>query len=537
MKGKRTKISDISKNPDEQLLEIMSKDLMPLPYPCDRLDKELPVKPLTEEQKDRYECSLDGVSAIVLPKPKSKEEEDKLVQSFLSGLKKLLSKEDNWTFLQPLILSLEYCAKCLNCSEECQIYLASGQQEIYCPTYRSEVLRRIIKKYLHKGNKAFSKFTEGDIELNWTAIARLAELAYRCPGCRRCAQACARGVDNGLITRELRKLFSQEMGIAPKELHELGTVQQLKVGASTGISPKAFKNIVQFMEEEIEEKTGKRMKIPIDREGADILLMHNSGEFFSWPENPEAFAIIFEAAGLSWTLSSELAGYEATNYGVWYDDIQLARIALKQSEIARKLKVKKVVIGECGHATKAMIVIADRVLTGEANIPRESCLPLLADLVCNEKLKLDPKRNDFPVTLHDSCNIVRLMGIVEPQRRILREICPQFREMEPHGVDNYCCGGSGGFAIMSSMNFTDWRTAVAGRMKMKQILEAFQDVISPEIKKYVCATCSNCKGQLRDLFNYYDAWEKCGILYGGIAELIVNAMVDIKEPFIRWEWH
>jgi Fe-S oxidoreductase len=162
-------------------------------------------------------------------------------------------------------------------------------------------------------------------------------------------------------------------------------------------------------------------------------------------------------------------------------------------------------------------------------------LPLLADLVCSGKLKLDPKRNDFPVTLHDSCNIVRLMGIVEPQRRILRKICPQFREMEPHGVDNYCCGGSSGFAIISSMNFADWRVAVAGRMKLKQILEAFQDVISPEIKKYVCATCSNCKGQLRDLFNYYNVWEKCGILYGGIAELIVNAMVDIKEPFIQWE--
>jgi len=536
MKRKRIKVSDISKNPDEQLLDITAEDLVPLPYPYDKSDKKTPVKPLTEEQKNTYECSLDGVSAIAIPKPKSKEEEDKLVQSFLSGLRKLLSKEDNWTFLQPLTLSLDYCAKCLACSEECPIYLASGQQEIYRPTYRSEVLRRIIKKYLDKGGKFFSKFTEGDIELNWTTIARLAELAYRCTICRRCAQACTRGVDNGLITHELRKLFSQEMGIAAKELHELGTVQQLKVGASTGITPKAFNNMLQFMEDEIEEKTGKKIKMPVDKEGADILLIHNSGEFLSWMENPEAFAIIFEAAGLSWTLSSELGGYEGTNYGVWYDDVQLARIALKQSEVARKLKVRKVVVGECGHAHKALTVIADRVLTDEANIHRESCLPLLEDLVCNGKLKLDPKKNDFPVTLHDPCNIVRLMGIVEPQRRILRKICPQFREMEPHGVDNYCCGGGSGFAIMPSMNFPDWRASISGRMKLKQILEVFQDVSSPEIKKYLCAPCSNCKGQLRDLFSYYNVWEKSGILYGGLVELIVNAMVDIKEPFIRWEW-
>ena len=533
---KKVKLKDISKR-NEQLLEIAPEDLVKLPYPYDQPDKEPPLKQLTEEQKANYESSLDGVSVIGIPKPKSKEEEEKLVKSFLSGLKKLLSKEDNWTFLQPLTLSLEYCAKCLGCSEECPIYLASGQQEIYRPGYRSEVLRRIIKKYLNKGGKSLSKLTEGDIELNWETIARLAELAYRCTLCRRCAQSCARGVDNGLITHELRKLFSQEMGIAPKELHELGTVQQLKVGASTGINPKALRSIIDFMEDEIEEKTGKKIKMPMDKEGADILLIHNSGEFLSWPENVEAFAIIFEAAGLNWTLSSELLGYEATNYGVWYDDVQFSRIVLKQSEVGRKLGVKKIVVGECGHAHKAMVVTADRLFTEETYIPRESYLPLLEDLVLNGKLKLDPKKNDFPVTLHDPCNIVRSMGIVEPQRRILRKICPQFREMEPHGVENYCCGGGSGFAIMSSMNFPDWRSSISGRMKFKQILETFQDIISPEIKKYVCAPCSNCKGQIRELFNYYDVWEKCGILYGGLVDLVVNAMVDMKEPFIQWEWH
>jgi Fe-S oxidoreductase len=534
MKKKRIRINDISKNREEQLASITAEELMPLPCSCNKQSSS-PIKQLTEGQKSRYECSLDGVSAVAIPKPSSKEEEDALVQAFLTGLRKLLSKEDNWTFLQPLLLSLDYCAKCLACSEECPVYLASGRQEIYRPTFRSEILRRIIKKYINKGGKAFSRFTEGEIELNWTTIARLAELSYRCTLCRRCAQACTRGVDNGLITHELRKVLSQEMGIAPKELHEQGTIQQLKSGASTGINPKALQGIIEFMEEEIEEKTGKKIRMPVDKEGADILLIHNSGEFMSWPENPEAFTIIFAAAGINWTLSSELAGYEATNYGVWYDDIQFARIALKQAEVARKLGVKKIVVGECGHSHKALNVIADRLFTEETYIPRESFLPLLEDLVCKGKLDLNPARNDFPVTLHDPCNMVRLMGIVEPQRRILRQICPQFREMEPHGTDNYCCGGGSGFAIMNSMNFPDWRASVAGRMKLKQVLETFQDVINPEIKKYVCAPCSNCKGQIRDLFSYYNVPEKTGITYGGLAELIVNAMVDIKEPYIQWE--
>jgi len=225
------------------------------------------------------------------------------------------------------------------------------------------------------------------------------------------------------------------------------------------------------------------------------------------------------------------------NYGVWYDDVQFARVALRHAQAAKNLGVKKISLGECGHAHKAMIVVADRVLTGDLNIPRESALPLMEKIVMSGKVKLDPGRNNFPVTLHDPCNMVRLMGIVEPQRKILRKIAPQFREMTPHGVENYCCGGGSGFAIISSNNFPDWRSSVSGRMKLKQTLDAFADVPSADIKKYVCAPCSNCKGQYRELFNHYGVWEESGIFYGGLVELIVNAMTDLKEPFISWEWH
>ncbi|MFC1964993.1 (Fe-S)-binding protein [Chloroflexota bacterium] len=528
-KKKKVSVIEISKNRGEPLATIDTDDLMPLPLGVGADDQ---IKPLTDEQRASIECSLDGVSALNIPKPKSKAEEDELVRKFLGGLDKLLSKENNWTFLLPLTLSLNYCAKCLACSEECPIYLSSGRQDIYRPNYRAEVLRRIVKKYAHHGGSHFSKLTEGDIDINWETIARLAELSYRCTICRRCAQSCTRGVDNGLITHELRKLFSQELGITADALHKSGSVQQLEVGASTGIRPAAFKGIVEFMEEEIEEKLGRKIEIPVDKEGADILLIHNSGEYMSWLENPEAFAILFEAAGLNYTLSSELAGYEATNYGLWYDDIQFARIALKQTEVARKLKVKKIVVGECGHAHKALMVIADRLFTKDSYIPRESFLPVLEQIVFSGKLKLDPQKNNFPVTLHDPCNLTRLMGIVEPQRRILRHIAPQFREMTPQGANNYCCGGGSGFAIMSPTNFTDWRDVVSGRMKAKQVLEAFEDIISPDIKKYVCLPCSNCKGQFRETINRYDLTEKYGIIYGGLVELVVNAMTDIKEPFI-----
>lgn len=532
MKKKDFRLSDVSKNPGSVLAELQAENLMRLPYPCGNTDSQT-IRQLSEGNREKYENSLDGLVALGIPKPKDKAEEKELVAKFLEGLRKLFSIEDNWTFLQPLMLSMEYCVKCQTCNDACPIYKTSGGMEIYRPTWRAEILRRIYRKYIKGENKVSSWLSGNDIELNWTTIARLAESAYRCTICRRCAQTCPLGIDNGLITHELRKLFSQEMGIAPKELHEKGTVQQLKLGSSTGMSPKAFSNIVEFMEEDIEEKTGRKIRIPVDRKGADILLIHNTGEYMSWPENPEAFAILFEEAGLSWTLSSELGGYEATNYGVWYDDVQLAKIALKQAQVARELGVRKIVIGECGHAHKAAIVIADRVLPPELNIPRESCFPIFEQIVFNGKLKLEPQRNNFSITLHDPCNTVRLAGIVEPQRRILRHIAPQFREMTPHGVNNYCCGGGSGFAIMSSFNITDWKMSISGRMKVKQVLDTFQDVIRPEILKYICAPCSNCKGQFRDLINYYNLEELCNIHYTGLVEFIVNAMVELPRPFLE----
>ena len=97
------------------------------------------------------------------------------------------------------------------------------------------------------------------------------------------------------------------------------------------------------------------------------------------------------------------------------------------AQAAKKLGVKKIVLGECGHAHKALTVIADRVLTGDLNIPRESCFPLLREIVFSGKIKFDPERNNFPVTVHDPCNLTRLMGIIKPQRDILHKLCPKFR--------------------------------------------------------------------------------------------------------------
>ena len=517
------------------IAHLEDRDLMPLPGPMADQPQDRVWERLHDGVRERFECILDDTCAVNVPKPKTKQEEKALVALFISGLEKLFTRENNWTFLQPLLLTMEHCARCQTCSDACHIFEASGRNELYRPVYRAEILRRLYFKYVKKGGLV-SAWQHGDIVLNWPLIARLIELAYRCNLCRRCAQACPIGADNGLVAHELRKLFSQEMGIAPREIHQNGSMLQLSVGSTTGMNAAAVRNSMEFVDAEMTEKTGVPVESPWDVEGADVLLIHNAGEILAWPENPGAFAVILNAAGISWTLSSELAGYDSVNYGLWYDDVQFARVAIRHAEAAKKLRVKKIVLGECGHAHKALSVVADRVLSGDMNIPRESSMTLLRDIVLSGRIRLDPARNDFPVTLHDPCNVVRLMGVVEPQREILRRICPRFREMTPHGVNNYCCGGGSGFAIMGANNFPDWRFHVSGRKKLEQILRAFTDCMEPSIPKYLCAPCSNCKGQFRDLFAYYHLWEKIRLFYGGLAELIVNAMADIKPGFLDWEW-
>ncbi|HOX26363.1 MAG TPA: (Fe-S)-binding protein [Candidatus Krumholzibacteria bacterium] len=521
--------------PAEQLAAIPDGGLPPLPHPYE--DWPDPgVRPLSDESRARLEHSLDGVVGLKIPRPDSAAAREAYVEQFLAGLDRLLDREANWTFLQPLVLSLENCVKCNTCADACPIYESSGRNEVYRPLLRAETLRRLVHRRRGRLARLFDRFAGNDVAATWETVVRLADLSYRCTLCRRCAQSCAMGVDNGLIAREIRKLFSQELGWAPDELHRDGTVKQLVAGSSTGMNPAGFRDTVEFAQEEIAEQLGMSIEIPVDRQGADILVLHNAGEFLSWPENLQAFAILFDRAGLSWTLSSEIAGYDSVNYGLFYDDVQLARVGHAHAAAARKLGVRKVVIGECGHAHKAAMAVGDRTWLGEDNLPRESCFTLIAQLLREGRIELEPGRNPFPVTLHDPCNVVRSMGIVEPQREVIRAACPRFREMTPHGVDNYCCGGGSGFAVMSSLNFPDWRMAVAGRKKFAQILDAFAPEIDDlETPKYVCAPCSNCKGQIRDLLDHYQAWERARLHYGGLAELVVNALKGVPEGFLDWD--
>ena len=257
---KQVRIGDIGKD-TEQLTTVKADDLMPLPGDVDWGDKDF--EPLPDSTREKYACILDDVNVLPIPRPKSKEEEEELVNKFLDGMRKLFDPQNNWTFLSMLETTMENCAKCNTCSDACHLFEATGQNEMYRPLYRSEIFRRIYKKYVKE--EPLSRWRSGDVELNWRTVARLGELAYRCNVCRRCAQTCPIGADNALVAREIRKIFSQEMGITTPELHENGSMLQMKVGSSTGMNAKAVIDNLEFIDEDFSEETGYEFKTPLGR--------------------------------------------------------------------------------------------------------------------------------------------------------------------------------------------------------------------------------------------------------------------------------
>lgn len=452
--------------------------------------------------------------ALALPRPQDAEQEQELVERFLGAVRKLFDREGDPELQARLLRALEHPVKCPRCAEACHVFQGSGRDENHRPGLRGGVLRRIYHKYV-KGGGRFSTWWHGNVELDWARIARLAQMAYSCTLCERCSQAC-HSADNALVARQLRTVFL-EMGIAPME----------KRGAELAW----LRERVKAIDEDTSQRAGIEVRTPWDVEGADVLLVQPASTLSDWPENAGAVALLLTRAGMQWTMSSEIAG-DDLGMAFTQDSVERLKSARRYLQVARGLKVKKIVAGESGAAFRALYAYAPRPGDEEPEVERESMVTLIRDLVQSGRLELDPVRNDFPVTLHDPCNLVR-HGVAEPQREVLRRLCPQFREMDPWAEQNYCCGGGGGLARIAAAR--DWRVEVSGRKKMEQVLDAFSECLDAGTRKYLCAPCGDCKVQLSALLDQHAPWDKNRILCGGLAELVVNAMTAVRPGFLNWE--
>ncbi len=432
---------------------------------------------------------------------------------FIAAFRKMLDKKENWTFWLPIITSLDLCVKCNTCADACPFYTASGKNPKYHPVYRSDMLRRIYKKHFTLSGKIFGSLV-GAKDVTEEEINALAESAYRCSVCRRCAYVCPIGVDNGLITRETRKIL-YELGIAPDEIYHKGTLYQKEYGNATKTPSPAFLNTLEFIKEDLEDEKGIEVEIPVDKVGADYLVINNAGDYFAFLDTIVGQVEVLNAAGIDWTYNTPIENgtNDVVNYGLFFSDKELADIGKLHLEVVKKLKPKTVVVGECGHAYEALKFLYKDIYPEWRNVRVISIIELFDELIRTGKIKVDPEKNPQPVTYHDPCKLGRLGGLYDEPRRILKSVCKDFREMEPNKEMSVCCGGGGGFAIMHKDDFMTFRMETYGKIKADQIRETEAEILA--------LACSNCKGQFREIINWHDL----DVEWKGIAELVANALV------------
>jgi Fe-S oxidoreductase len=192
-----------------------------------------------------------------------------------------------------------------------------------------------------------------------------------------------------------------------------------------------------------------------------------------------------------------------------YDNMR--KLALRIREAAIKLKVKRIVFGECGHAWRVAYSFLNTLagpwdfLDQNYPIPQHIC-EVTHGLIKEDKLKFDKSQNDDMVlTYHDSCNVARASrmgdkagGQFEIPRNIIKAVCNNYHDMSKDTIKEgtYCCGGGGGLLTDDLMELR-----VKGALPR---MEALRRVVEDHGVTHMAAICAICKSQFSKVFPYYD---------------------------------
>ncbi len=429
---------------------------------------------------------------------------------FLEAMAAIL-KHTNYRFVLEHFIRIS--AKCSRCTANCPIYLATGDDRDI-PCHRSELLLSVYRRHFTVAGQLRGRIF-GDPGLTDEDIQQMADSFWDCTACRRCSRECPVGIEHGLITHLGRYILS-EIGIAPRAL-VISTREQLigATGNTSAIPVPALLDTLEFLEEDMEEEKGVPIKYPIDQEGAEYLFVPAVSDFLMEADTLMGNAAVFAATGDSWTIGTGF--FDSINYGLFYSDHVLEKAVQKIRDEAKRLKVKKILIGECGHASRSAYYFYPTFCGGKDALPVINCMEYLLEQLKLGRVQLDPNVITEKVTYHDPCNISRMGWIVEQPREILKMFCKNYVEMTPNRRDNYCCGGGGGTVSIDEIR--PYRTSIGGRMKAKQI----QDTGA----HYIVAPCANCKKQLRELIEdqdlHGDDGELCELV--GLHDLFYKAII------------
>jgi Fe-S oxidoreductase len=427
-----------------------------------------------------------------------------VVDRFLEAFAAVLE----FTDYKPLLDS--YCtstAKCNRCAIACPVFVGSGDPRDI-PCYRTNLLLDTYRRYFTLGGWLKSRFANG-FELTEDIIDEMADVFYRCTICRRCTRECPLGFDHGLITRLGRYILSS-IGIVPKAL-QVSVEEQLdgETRNTSKVPKKGLLDVLEFLSEEMAENLGVELEFPTDKMDRDYVFFCAVSDYLMEPDTLMGNAAVLYASGAwdRWTIGT--CNYDGINYGLFYSDWHLETIIKQLVSEVDRLRGRFILIGECGHASRAAHDFIP-VFMGKKAPPVLNFMEYTLSCIRKGKIILRDDIITERVTYHDPCNIARSGWIVEQPREILRSFVKDYVDMEPRGANNYCCGGGGGLVSIDEIH--DFRMNIAGKVKAEQLRRTGAEI--------VVAPCANCKKQLKELVEHYQL--PCRIV--GLHDLILQAI-------------
>ncbi|MBD3217606.1 MAG: (Fe-S)-binding protein [candidate division Zixibacteria bacterium] len=429
-----------------------------------------------------------------------------------------------------LQLFMDICVRCGACADKCHFFIGSGDPK-NMPVLRAELLRSVYRKDFTTAGKIMGKMV-GARELTVDVLKEWFYYFYQCTECRRCSVFCPYGIDTAEITMIAREL----MNLVGINIEWICTpaANCFRTGNHLGIQPHGFADSIEFAVDELEELTGIKVDAPINKKGAEILFVAPSADYFASPHYYTllGYLALFHEIGLDYTWSAYAS--EGGNFGLFHSHEMMKRLNAKIYAEAKRLGVKWILGGECGHMWRVIHQYMD-TLNGPADFLEEPVSPITgtkfenakntkmvhimeftSDLIRNNKLKLDKSRNDhWHPTFHDSCNPSRGMGLIEEPRYVIRACCNQFTEMPENTIkeQTFCCGSGAGLGTDENMEMR-----FRGGLPRANATKFVHDCDGVNILLCICAID---KATLPPLLEYWVP----GVEVGGIHEMLGNALI------------
>ncbi len=372
------------------------------------------------------------------------------------------------------------CMRCGMCSEGCHFFMSHDGDPSYSPVGKvTQTMAVLLKK-------------KGLVDPEF--IYKCAQIAYtECNLCRRCVHYCPLGIDTAYIMSMVRR-FCHKLGVTPQYIQDTAHSHSATMN-QMWVKEDEWTDALLWQEEEAREEFPD-IRIPLDKEGSEIMYSVIGPEPKFRTQLIYQAAAIFHEAGLDWTMPS-LTGWDNSDMAMYTGDFEMmGRLKRDHFECAQNLRVKKIVMGECGHAFRSIYDQGNR-WCGWKDYPIEviHSIEFFADLLRSGKIKMKEK---YPgaVTIHDPCNVIRGRGLMDELRYVAHEIASEVIEMTPNREHNYCCCAGGG-VINCGPPFKNVR--VKGNKAKADQLQRVKDL---GVGTVICP-CHNCHGGLEDIVHEY----------------------------------